>query len=317
MIGFTITFTTVTSRANDIIEATLKRHGYYCRDKKGSNRRLRLRSCLSCIKAKTRCDTGRPSCARCESRIIPCVYPGGRPRSNADNATSSAIVNGNAAAEDKDSTLAWPTTISRESTDAALLPTERALGILNPSFLNFDSKLTEWTPTVINFGALQDQSSEFDQIDTLTSPYITVPPLHEPTNSPESRLLHNGWLQSPSIPRTPTYHLRGFARNRASANSSATATLMTHILTSYPRMLCTPTSLPPFVHQHSLHQSLYSQTSAFESLTTCVTLMQMASSPAPGSRKLFWKNVRLECERLQFEVRRKPPTFRKKKEGRG
>jgi hypothetical protein len=219
------------------------------------------------------------------------------------------MADGKVAAEVEDSTLAWPTTISRELTDTVSLPTEGALDILNPSFLNFESKFADWTPTVISFGDLQDQSSEFDQVGTLTSPYNTVPPLHEPTHAPESRLFHNGWLQSPSIPRMPTYHLRAFARNRAAAKSSATATLLTHILTSYPRMLCTPTSLPPFVHHYSLHQTLHSQTSAFESLTTCVSLMQIASSRAPGSRKLLWKNIKLECERLQFEVRQKPPIF--------
>ena len=77
---------------------------------------------------------------------------------------------------------------------------------------------------------------------------------------------------------------------------------MTHILTSFPKMMYSPGSLPPYIHPYSLGNNLQNSEEGFESLTTCVTLMQMLSSGALGSRKLFWKNVRLECERLQVEA---------------
>ncbi|KAJ5316801.1 hypothetical protein N7508_001309 [Penicillium antarcticum] len=39
-----------------------------------------------------------------------------------------------------------------------------------------------------------------------------------------------------------------------------------------------------------------------ETLDNCITLVHMISSGSRGSRKLFWKNVRMECERLCSEA---------------
>ncbi|KAK5095426.1 hypothetical protein LTR70_003590 [Exophiala xenobiotica] len=38
-----------------------------------------------------------------------------------------------------------------------------------------------------------------------------------------------------------------------------------------------------------------------EPLNNCISLMHMLKSGVQGTRKLFWKNVRLECERLYGE----------------
>lgn len=111
------------------------------------------------------------------------------------------------------------------------------------------------------------------------------------------------------IPRMPDCHLRSFGQSKSvTARTSPSAILMTHILTSFPRTMYSPGSLPPFIHPYSLRNNLQNPEEGFESLTTCVTLMQMVSSGASGSRKLFWKNVRLECERLQVEVPYPPPS---------
>ncbi|KAF2622529.1 hypothetical protein BU25DRAFT_210277 [Macroventuria anomochaeta] len=100
-----------------------------------------------------------------------------------------------------------------------------------------------------------------------------------------------------------TYNSRSFTQSKAlTGKSSAIATLMTHILASYPLMMYTPNSSPPFIRPYSLSQHPHTQSHGFESLTTCASLMQMLSSRAPGGRKLFWKNVGLECERLQVEL---------------
>src|SRR4051812_32854939 len=45
-----------------IVEATLKRHGYYCRSRTSESRPARLRSCVACAKAKKRCDGQHPGC---------------------------------------------------------------------------------------------------------------------------------------------------------------------------------------------------------------------------------------------------------------
>ena len=215
----------------------------------------------------------------------------------------------------EESTLAWPGTRSSDLDDAVPLPNERDFNFLDFGLEDAEPKTTDWVPTMVSFGALQDQSNELDQLGTLTPLVTTAPPLPKPRILPGSQITHRVWPQSPSIPMMPSYTLRSFARSRAAARFSPTATLMTHILTSYPRMMYTPSSLPPFIHPYSMKQSSHNHSSAFESLSTCVSLTQMASSQALGARKLFWKNVRLECERLQCEVRRQSSTLLRK--GRG
>ncbi|KAJ5574343.1 uncharacterized protein N7459_008770 [Penicillium hispanicum] len=60
-------------------------------------------------------------------------------------------------------------------------------------------------------------------------------------------------------------------------------------------------TLPPFIHPHLISSDI--ENPLVEPLTNCINLVRMISSEAKGSRKLFWKNVRLECERLLAEHR--------------
>jgi len=68
-------------------------------------------------------------------------------------------------------------------------------------------------------------------------------------------------------------------------------------------------TLPPFIHPKILEIDLddgNGKGNAMEPLANCVSLMHMIGSEVKGSRKLFWKNVRFECERLCAEVRTTP-----------
>jgi hypothetical protein len=55
--------------------ASLKRHGYYCRSRKGGKSFGAARSCLSCAKSKVRCDKHAPKCSRCVIKNNVCRYP--------------------------------------------------------------------------------------------------------------------------------------------------------------------------------------------------------------------------------------------------
>jgi hypothetical protein len=70
---------------------------------------------------------------------------------------------------------------------------------------------------------------------------------------------------------------------------------MFYTLKSYPLMLRQNT-LPPFIHPS--YVSFTGEGAAAEPLENCITLMHMMASGVQGSRKLFWRNVRQECERL-------------------
>lgn len=59
-------------------------------------------------------------------------------------------------------------------------------------------------------------------------------------------------------------------------------------------------TLPPFIHPRTISPN-FDQGNT-EPLINCISLVHMIGSKVRGSRKLFWKNVRLECERLLEDV---------------
>ena len=58
--------------------------------------------------------------------------------------------------------------------------------------------------------------------------------------------------------------------------------------------------LPPFLHPSLM--ALADGETAMEPLTNAMSLVHMIGSGFKSSRKLFWKNARMECERLLEEV---------------
>ncbi|KEF52703.1 uncharacterized protein A1O9_11120, partial [Exophiala aquamarina CBS 119918] len=69
-----------------------------------------------------------------------------------------------------------------------------------------------------------------------------------------------------------------------------------HTLTSYPMMMLRTNTLPPFIHPHLISSN--TKKIYLEPLSNCMSLIHMIRSRVQGSRKLFSRNVRLECERL-------------------
>lgn len=58
--------------------------------------------------------------------------------------------------------------------------------------------------------------------------------------------------------------------------------------------------LPPFIHKNLISSSV--EDSDMEPLTNCLSLVHMLNGGGQAGRKLFWKNVQMECERLSAEV---------------
>ncbi|KAL8861960.1 MAG: hypothetical protein Q9178_001830 [Gyalolechia marmorata] len=98
-----------------------------------------------------------------------------------------------------------------------------------------------------------------------------------------------------SIQSLPTYSVRSFD-HRAQLNTGAQriSDLILHTLKSYPMMMLRDNSLPPFIHPYLVSDDI--ENNGMEPLTNCINLVHMLSNRYHGSRKLFWKNVRMECE---------------------
>jgi hypothetical protein len=111
-------------------------------------------------------------------------------------------------------------------------------------------------------------------------------------------------ISSPNvlIPALPTSNPRSLIqRPKMKTGAQRVANLILHTLKSYPLMMIRHNTLPPFIHPHLISSNV--ENNDMEPLTNCICLVHMISSGVQGSRKLFWKNVRMECERLCEEVR--------------
>ncbi|KAL2165925.1 hypothetical protein VTG60DRAFT_3592 [Thermothelomyces hinnuleus] len=71
-------------------------------------------------------------------------------------------------------------------------------------------------------------------------------------------------------------------------------------LKSYPLMLLRRDALPPFIHRRKMSCSGV-ENDDMEPLNNCLSLLHILGGRVPGSRKLFWRNVRMECERFHQE----------------
>ncbi|KAJ5888245.1 hypothetical protein N7495_008286 [Penicillium taxi] len=95
------------------------------------------------------------------------------------------------------------------------------------------------------------------------------------------------------IPPTPSGLIRSLEPLlRMKTGQQRIAKLILHNLKSYPLMMMRHETLRPFIHRHL---------STSEPLSNCLSLVHMISGGFQSGRKLFWKNVELECERLVAE----------------
>ncbi|KAF2278343.1 uncharacterized protein EI97DRAFT_431584 [Westerdykella ornata] len=282
--------------------STLKRHGYYCRSRKGVTS-PRSRSCIACARGKVRCNNARPTCSRCSQRNLTCIYP----TSKGPNTTRSRLQgNRNASLPASDSPLPRP---RRPSASVNTTPTTDSTvqfphDAFNSVLQGEDYLDTLWSDDFrdLEFPLLVDPQSGVGPEDALlqiTTPNqcisypdaLTVPTEHELAQIPQVNLT-----------MTPTQTPRAFTnRSKLGAGALTIANLMKHMLNSYPLLIHTHNSLPPFIHPRLLSQD--ARHGHLESLANCINLVRMVGSGIQGSGKLFWKNVRLECERLLDEHR--------------
>jgi hypothetical protein len=180
-----------------------------------------------------------------------------------------------------------------------------------------DSATVVSDPDIANIGGghLDWNDLDMDFANFLNSQMTDKTVQHPSSDSSSSLIRH--WLPSTyqtveiqeailspkvSIPPMPTPNIRSLIqRPKIGTGSQRIANLILHTLKSYPLMMLRYNTLPPFIHPGLISSDVGDN--HMEPLTNCISLVQMISGGVQGSRKLFWKNVRLECERLYAEVR--------------
>ncbi|KAF2269048.1 hypothetical protein CC78DRAFT_454376, partial [Lojkania enalia] len=95
----------------------------------------------------------------------------------------------------------------------------------------------------------------------------------------------------------PTMNIR-FLRTRPKFKTGAqmTANNMARILYSYPKMLIEHNTCPPFLHPQWV--SACNSEESMEPLANCISLLAMLSTRSRSTASLFWRNARMECDRI-------------------
>ncbi|VUC31706.1 unnamed protein product [Clonostachys rosea] len=285
-------------------QSTLKRHGYYCRTRRGGIT-TRARSCMSCARAKASCDNRRPQCSRCLGKGLACQYPAtkaSRPGPvihHSDDAplgveamTPSSVAN----------TPSADGTHEAGSADAII---DGTLVLPDVDFANLGAEHAEWGHSdlelVADVGLIADFLNVQGGNSTYLSPASSSFLNHStPPTSQSSRPQPD--LSPPrfSIPASPSASVRSLIqRPKRTAASRRITNLILHTLKSYPLIMLLHKALPPFIHPSMLSSNLESD---MEPLSNCISLMHMIGGQAKGTRKLFWKNVAIECHRFAEEA---------------
>ncbi|KAI1455217.1 hypothetical protein F4805DRAFT_459960 [Annulohypoxylon moriforme] len=278
-------------------QATLKRHGYYCRSRK-SDIVVRPRSCVSCAKGKAGCDNKRPKCSRCISKGIECRYPANVPRAT-----------GPATPRSDDVSVESGNSSPSLGSDSRDVDTDRQR-VVNGGDMMIDSLVP--LPEDADFTNLGTDYIEWDNANTAFADFLNVQiddsyfiqPSLGPDSTPSAghttRAQQNLSPPNPSIPRSPSYSVRSLVhRPKMQAGPQRIANLILRTLKSYPLMMLRDNTLPPFIHPGLVSSDIDNVHT--EQMTNCMSLTHMISSGVQGSRKLFWKNVRMECERFAEE----------------
>lgn len=275
-----------------VLESTLKRHGYYCRSRRTSST-LKSRSCVSCARRKIRCDKTQPQCSRCKAKGVECQYvtrlakPTRNPQTGHELSTGRTT-NTSPTLLTRMSFQSHPSTNNDDDTTH-----DSSLVITGDQFAGFEGDALNWDNPHIDFSGFLNQ--EFNE--SVKEPSALWAVTDYPTTT---SMIDRVQSINCSIPPQPTSNPRSFSqRPKTSPGTQRTTALIQHTLKSYLLTMLRHNSLPPFIHS-----SLASTTFELEPLDNCINLVYMISSGMKGSRRLFWKNVRMECERLCSEVSR-------------
>ena len=293
------------------IESTLRRHGYYCRSRRAGST-TRRPSCISCAKGKARCDHRRPQCSRCLGKGIDCLYPKRAPRGVVSMMDEGDDLSMSIGSEIFPVSVNVPSTnFNVESINEGNIDGDNDLVVSDPDFENILSKDVDWIDPDLDFSTLLDPQTTIDT----TQHHLSTPPsltLQIPTSPYQTSQRPCPLTPPPSLltflpPQQPSYTFHTMIQRPSLLPSrQRTATLILHTLKSYPVMMQRHNALPPFIHSSMVESNTGNDERGrkddMSALNDCRALVHMLGSGVQGSRKLFWKNVRRECERLYENV---------------
>lgn len=282
-------------------ESSLKRHGYYCRSQKATHS-PRVRSCLSCAKRKARCDMRRPVCTRCTTKTLHCHYP-----ADSTKAKTPSVQCSDVALADERRKTNFPLATGPSSSPTGKDPSKESDTALDSALAFADPALADLGEGFIDWNELDTDFADFfnpqmvDKTVGYTPPRVSAFSEYPVIPSDQTiRMQQIASSHKPPLPMVPCWTPRSIVRRpKRESGTQRIANLILSTMKSYLVMMRRNT-LPPFIHQRLMSSD--EERDYVEPMSNCRSLMHVLGSEILGSRKLFWKNVRLECERFYQEV---------------
>ncbi|KAF2491246.1 hypothetical protein BU16DRAFT_469008 [Lophium mytilinum] len=188
----------------------------------------------------------------------------------------------------------------RESSNDGDMILDNALIIPDLDFADVGGEHFDWSANDITFTDLLNPQPNDEPVQYPSSSSSSLVRHSTPSNDQAARTRQAMPSFSVSIPKSPTFAVRSLTqRKRITTGTQRIANLIFHTLKSYPLTMLRHNTLPPFIHPRLISSD--EEDNHMEPLTNCISLVHMISGGVRGSRKLFWKNVALECERLHEE----------------
>ncbi|CAH0026966.1 unnamed protein product [Clonostachys rhizophaga] len=252
---------------------SFKRHLSYCR-RAQFKRKGRPKPCDGCSLAKTKCSLDEPTCQRCRSKDLPCVY-------------GAKLLEG-----------LFPNPDS-----------QNGIPFGNPDNLHLEQMLTAGDPAKSVTGG-SDPPPEFNS--HLTPPQSSWPLISsdisngqesvaEPTSAPSESLQSSEFLpfdeaapaQSTELANEPATLT---ALKQPSPEAEASATIVMHCIRSYPQMMLRRQTFPPFIHPHWHTEKLP------ENLVNCMSIAQLFVTRTSENSPFLWRTIDNEVSRFKDEA---------------
>lgn len=242
------------------------------------------------------CDNKRPECSRCRNKGIECGYPVNTPRAKLQGQgrhTGWAKTANSPVAEYPSSTRER---LERNGTGNVVVNGTRALS--DQDLVDLGGGFLDWDDGGIGLADIFD-TPIFNSSLSPDSSTLTFEATASAARTYQTQESFD--FSSSPIPRTPTIVVPSLIRRpKTQPRTQRTANLILHNLKSYLLMIQRHNDLPPFIHKSFISSSV--EDADMEPLTNCLSLVHMLNGGGQAGRKLFWKNVQMECERLSAEV---------------
>ena len=263
---------------------------------------------MVCIKAKTRCDLLYPSCTRCSSKNLSCIYE--QPHSSKAPAALLPIPT------DQDAEVALNSSFVGDFTSD--LPSHNTMLALSPSSLHNSFVLADEFTSSDSSQDGEDWNLRLSEIfPEYTERRLTqegnrlIQPIQNFAHDDfglsidlwdyEQGFVDTGFTLNYITPKPPRAFLPRQVRDRSSLLNG---NYVMCALRAYPFRIIPGQELPPFIHAYcSADTSRGFENSLPRPLAACAAIVQMFRVKNKSNAVFIWGVIRMEQERLAAEVR--------------